>query len=88
MVLIIIAEDTAFANLKLNEIGSWLSRRSYAPSSVAGAVSRAWWRWQMKYVQPKRTGMAPFFHLAFFGMGLFYVLNYKRIRNHKNYKYH
>lgn len=39
----------------------------------------AFWRWQHKYVLPKRGGVAPFFQVTFICMGIFYVLNYHRI---------
>ena len=39
----------------------------------------AWWRWQHKYVQPKRAGIAPFFHVVIGAMGFFYLINYGKI---------
>ncbi|XP_014213453.1 putative ATP synthase subunit f, mitochondrial [Copidosoma floridanum] len=81
-------KDTAFSELKLNEITAWLGRRNKSPQSFAALCSRAWWRWQHKYVQPKRCGIAPFFQLTFAGMFMFYCINYKRIKHHNNYKYH
>merc|ERR1712137_929344 len=45
--------DTALADVKLAELPSWLMRRQIGLSPAAGAVSRAFWRWQHKYVQPK-----------------------------------
>lgn len=39
----------------------------------------AFWRWQHKYVQPKRAGIAPFLHVVFISMGVFYVLNYGKL---------
>ncbi|KAH9640075.1 hypothetical protein HF086_016006 [Spodoptera exigua] len=56
--------DTPFGQVKINELGSWLARRNKSPQAIAGAFSRAWWRWQHKYVQPKKVGIAPFFQLA------------------------
>ncbi|KAI4456360.1 atp synthase f chain mitochondrial-related [Holotrichia oblita] len=32
--------DTPFGQVRLGEIGSWLSRRNKHPSAVAGAISR------------------------------------------------
>lgn len=40
----------------------------------------AYWRWQHKYVQPKRAGVAPFFQIAFGSMIAFYLINYKKMR--------
>ena len=81
-------KDTPFGQVKVGELGAWIGRRNKSPQSFAALCSRAWWRWQHKYVQPKRTGIAPFFQLTFAGMALFYFLNYGRIKHHKNYKYH
>ncbi|XP_077299718.1 ATP synthase, subunit F [Arctopsyche grandis] len=80
--------DTPFAQLKLNEVGSWFSRRNKSPQAFSGACSRAFWRWQHKYMLPKRNTMAPFYQLVVAGMGFFYVINYGRIQQHKNAKYH
>ncbi|KAF4520500.1 hypothetical protein B566_EDAN004751 [Ephemera danica] len=75
--------DTPFSQLKVAEIGGWLGRRNKSPKAVAGAVSRAWWRWQHKYVQPKRTGIAPFFHVVFGAMTFFYVINYGKLSKYQ-----
>lgn len=86
--LFIILEDTKFSELKLSEVGAWFGRRNKTPSSIAGLFSRAYWRWNHAYIQPKRGGIAPFFQVAVAGMIIFYYFNYDRIKHHKNYKYH
>lgn len=43
----------------------------------------AFWRWQHKYMLPKRNTMAPFYQITVAGMALFYYINYERMR-----KYH
>lgn len=43
----------------------------------------AFWRWQHKYVQPRRGGIAPFFQVVTSCMIVFYVLNYKKIREYR-----
>ncbi|XP_071571866.1 putative ATP synthase subunit f, mitochondrial [Temnothorax nylanderi] len=80
--------DTAFLDLKLNEIPAWIARRHKSPQALAALCSRAFWRWQHNYVQPKRTGVAPFFQVVVASMFAFYVINYKKLRHHKSYKYH
>ncbi|EDV57035.1 putative ATP synthase subunit f, mitochondrial [Drosophila erecta] len=80
--------DVPFGQVKLGEIGAWLGRRNKSPNAVAGAVSRAWWRWQHKYVFPKRAGIAPFFQLTVASMTFFYLINYTKLKHHRNYKYH
>merc|ERR1712168_736122 len=78
--------DTALAQVKLGELGSWLGRRSIA--GIPSAISRGWWRWQHKYVQPKKTGMAPFLQLMVGSMVFFYTINYSKMVHHRNHKYH
>ncbi|XP_050315206.1 putative ATP synthase subunit f, mitochondrial [Anthonomus grandis grandis] len=80
--------DVPFGQVKLGEIGGWLARRNKNPRALVSAVSRAYWRWSHKYVQPKRAGIAPFLQVLFGAMGTFYFLNYHRISQHRNYKYH
>jgi len=75
--------DTALADVKLAELPSWLMRRQIGLSPAAGAVSRAFWRWQHKYVQPKKVGIAPFLQIAVGSMIIFYCFNYGKLS--KNY---
>ncbi|XP_019529329.1 putative ATP synthase subunit f, mitochondrial [Aedes albopictus] len=80
--------DTPLGQVKLNELGAWFGRRDKNPKAAAGAVSRAFWRWQHKYWQPKRMGIAPFFQVIVGGMVFFYTINYGKLKHHRNYKYH
>jgi F-type H+-transporting ATPase subunit f len=80
--------DTPLSQVKLGDLGSWLARRNKTPPAMVAAVSRAWWRWQHKYVQPKRAGIAPFLQVVSGAMVFFYVINSKKLSRHKNYKYH
>ncbi|XP_046740774.1 putative ATP synthase subunit f, mitochondrial isoform X1 [Diprion similis] len=80
--------DTPFGQVKLNELIPWLGRRNKSPRAMVAAVSRAWWHWQHKYVHVKRGGIAPFFQLTAGAMLWFYVINYQKYKNHRNYKYH
>ncbi|KAF5271221.1 hypothetical protein FQA39_LY08228 [Lamprigera yunnana] len=80
--------DTPLAQVKLGELSGWLNRRNKSPRAMAACVSRAWWRWQHKYVQPKRAGIAPIVQLATVCMAISYVMNYRRISGHSHYKYH
>lgn len=71
--------DTPFGQVKVGEITAWLGRRDKNPRALVSAVSRAWWRWNHKYVLPKRSGIAPFFQLVTGSMLFFYVINYGKI---------
>lgn len=78
--------DTPFSQLKISEIGAWLGRRNKTPQAVVGAFSRAYWRWQHKYVQTRRVGVAPFFQFAFANMFIFYIFNYNRLSKSLQYQ--
>ncbi|XP_017782663.1 PREDICTED: putative ATP synthase subunit f, mitochondrial [Nicrophorus vespilloides] len=80
--------DTPFGQVKLNQLGEWFGRRNKTPSAIAGTFSRAYWRWQHKYLQPKRAGIAPFFQFITASMVFFYAINYSKLKKHRNYKYH
>lgn len=71
--------DTPFSQLKISEIGGWLGRRNKSPQAFAAACSRTFWRWQHKYCQTKRVGVAPFFQFAALNMVFFYIINHNRI---------
>jgi len=45
----------------------------------------AWWRWQHKYVQPKRSGVAPFFQVVTGAMAFFYLINYGKMSKYGFY---
>lgn len=71
--------DTPLAQTKVGEVAGWLARRDKTPRALAGAVSRAFWRWQHKYAQPKRAGIAPYFQVIAASMVFFYAINYGKI---------
>ncbi|XP_015373943.1 PREDICTED: putative ATP synthase subunit f, mitochondrial [Diuraphis noxia] len=79
---------TPFSELKLCEVPQWLKCRNKSPKSMAGLFSRAYWRWSHRYVQPKRTTVAPLIHGIVGMMIVFYAINYGKIIRHRNYKYH
>ncbi|XP_054707700.1 putative ATP synthase subunit f, mitochondrial [Uloborus diversus] len=81
-------KDIPFGEVKVGELGSWLARRNKSPAAVAGACSRAFWRWQFKYVLPKRSGLTPIIQFVCGTMALFYVINYEHLRYHIHYKHH
>ncbi|EAT36845.1 AAEL011110-PA [Aedes aegypti] len=67
------------------ELGAWFGHHDKNPAA-AGAVSRAFWRWQQKYWKPKRLGIAPFFQIIVGGMVLW--CHHCRRKHHRNSKYH
>ncbi|KAH7943146.1 hypothetical protein HPB52_005837 [Rhipicephalus sanguineus] len=73
--------DTPFSELRLSEIPAWLARRNKNPRAFAGLCSRAFWRWQMKYVQPKYAGLTPLIQFAVGTSLIFYYLNYGKLNS-------
>lgn len=81
-------KDTPFGDVQLKDLQAWFSRRKISLSSVTGACSRAFWRWQHKYVLPRKCGMAPFFHVVGVCGAIFYILNFDKIRRERHYQHH
>merc|ERR1712063_28627 len=75
--------DTALAEVKLSELPAWLKRRNMGASGISGAISRAFWRWQYKYMQPKKVGIAPFAQVCVGAMVFFYTINYSKRAPHQ-----
>merc|ERR1712071_352623 len=73
--------DTALAEVKLAELPAWLKRRNVSVSGVSGGISRGFWRWQHKYMQPKKVGIAPFAQVCVGAMIFFYSINYTKLSN-------
>ena len=57
--LFYVSEDTPLGETKLGDLPKWLSRRNYSPTAMGRCVSRAYWRWQHKYMQPRYAGLTP-----------------------------
>lgn len=74
--ILVFSADTPFGQVKISELGAWFGRRNKSPQALMGGLSRTWWRWQHKYVQPKRAGIAPMFQLIAGSMLFFYAINY------------
>ncbi|CAG7837916.1 unnamed protein product [Allacma fusca] len=80
--------DTKLSQVKLGELGSWLARRNKNPIAMVQAVSRAWWRWNHKFIFPRNAGLSGPIQVAVGSMLFFYVINYRRYKNHRFAKYH
>merc|ERR1712168_282793 len=79
--------DKALGQVKIGEPPGWLARRNKSPVAMGRAVSRVYWRWCHKYVYPKRTGLAPGIQLIVGWSALFYLINYRKFWDHRNYKH-
>ncbi|XP_065210428.1 putative ATP synthase subunit f, mitochondrial [Planococcus citri] len=80
--------DTPFGQVKLGELGAWFSRRDKSVRGAAGLWSRAFWRWQHKYVQPKRVTGAWVLQTIVPMMMFMYSINFGKKLVHRHHKYH
>lgn len=80
--------DTPFGQVKLGELPGWLLRRRKSPRAMIQAFSRAYWRWNHKYMQPRKCGIAGYWHIIWISMIYGYVINYQKLKHERNYKYH
>lgn len=81
-------KDTPFGEVRLKDLGAWFLRRKYTPQAITGAISRAYWRWQHKYVLPRKSGAAAFFQVVITAGIVFYVMNFDKIRRERRYEHH
>merc|ERR1712228_148199 len=81
-------KDVPFSQVKLYQLPAYRARRNPSPVAMARAMSRAYWRWNHKYVAPKYCGLTPVLRIAVSWSAFFYLLNYSKISHHTNAKYH
>jgi len=81
-------KDVPLSQVKLYQLPGWLARRNPSPVAMGRAASRAYWRWNHKYVLPKRAKLTPVFQFCAAWSAFFYILNHKKINAHTNAKYH
>merc|ERR1712121_409877 len=80
--------DVPLGQVKLGELGSWFSRRSYSPQAMLAATMRGYWRWANKYLLVKKTSIAPLIHVTSVMAMSYYFLQYRSHTNHRHAKYH
>nr|ABI52735.1 mitochondrial ATP synthase F chain [Argas monolakensis] len=80
--------DVPFSELRLTEVAAWFGRRRKSPQALVGAMSRAYWRWQHKYVLPKRAGFPAIGQLLVGLCTFFYAINYSKLKHHRRFRYH
>jgi len=80
--------DTPLADVKINQLGSWVARRNKNPVAMAQAVGRAYWRWMSRFVVHPYAGAAPYAHTMLLVCVCHYLANWKTLRHHKLVKHH
>ena len=78
----------ALADVKMRDLLQWIGRRNKTPRAFAQLASRTYYRWIKKFVEPRKTGMAPLVQVLVLTSFLSYCVNWKTLRHHKNHKYH
>jgi len=82
-------KDIPLSQVKVYQLPVWLLKKQwYNPIAYGRAMSRAYWRWNHKYVLPKYSGLTPFLQCAVGFSAVFYLMNSGNIAHHKNAKYH
>ncbi|KAL5018137.1 hypothetical protein ScPMuIL_003859 [Solemya velum] len=80
--------DVPLGEVKVGQLGSWLSRRSFSPQAMFNGVCRAQWRWAQKYLLVKKGSFAPFAQFVVCLSTFYYFLQYRAHTNHRHTKYH
>merc|ERR1739845_251864 len=75
--------DTPFGQVKLKDLASWIARRKKTPTAFVQALSRAWFTWDHKFMQPKNPGLAPFIQVAAVLCAWHYTQAYRKYRTHR-----
>ncbi len=52
------SEDTPLSEVKVGELPKWFARRNFSPTAMGRCASRAYWRWNHKFMQPRNAGIA------------------------------
>ena len=69
-----IVKADPLSEVKVGELGSWISRRKMGLYSTTRLISRALWRYRNKYILPKKQNGAFFYHMAFLLFASSYIL--------------
>ena len=62
------------SEVKVGQIGEWVSRRKIGLSPFTRLVSRTLWRYRNKYLIPKKQNGAFLYHMAFLLFATSYIL--------------
>nr|ALS04132.1 mitochondrial ATP synthase subunit f [Acartia pacifica] len=81
-------KDIPLSQVKMYQLPAWLARRNPSPVAMGRAVSRAYWRWSHKYIQPRNATITGPIQAIVAWSAFFYVLNYPTISQHRNESIH
>ena len=73
--------DSALADVKISELGSWLNRRNVNPLAMFHAMMRAFHRFSYRFAYPRYAFPGVSYNQKVVAMVLFFTLiNYKTLR--------
>ena len=73
--LFLIYKADPLSEVKIGELGAWISRRKMGLNSTTRMISRALWRYRNKYLLPKKQNGAFIYHMAFLLFTASYILS-------------
>ncbi|XP_059174911.1 putative ATP synthase subunit f, mitochondrial [Physella acuta] len=80
--------DTPLAEVKLGELGSWLSRRNKSPNAIWGAIHRGYWQWASKYYHVRLPGFVPYAQVIMGLSAYYFFYLYADRKYHRHARYH
>lgn len=74
--------DIPLSEVKLNELFAWINRRNFHPMAITAAMSRAYYRYTRRFVDPKYSAPITFYFQGIVALSAFFYLVYypKNIR--------
>lgn len=68
--------DTPLSEVKLNELFAWINRRNFHPLAMTSAISRAYYRYTRRFVDPKYSAPVTFYFQGIVALSCFCYLIY------------
>ncbi|CAG5128961.1 unnamed protein product [Candidula unifasciata] len=80
--------DVPFGDVKIGDLGGWISRRKFTPTAVWGAIHRTFWNWSGRWMNARSPGFAPIGHIIMLSSAYYFLVMYKDRSYHRHCKYH
>ncbi|XP_059204815.1 ATP synthase subunit f, mitochondrial [Centropristis striata] len=80
--------DKRLMDVKVNELGSWLSGRDFTPNGIIAAIRRGHDRYYNRYFNVKKGGIGGLAMVVVAYVGLSYLWEYDHIKHDRWRKYH
>ncbi|BFZ02830.1 hypothetical protein BsWGS_05869 [Bradybaena similaris] len=80
--------DVPFGDVKIGDLGSWISRRSLRPANIWGAIHRSYWNWSGRWINARTPAFAGYAQMIMLLSAYSFFALYKDRSYHKHCKYH